>query len=209
MAVGHEELQTDGISSWCLVSDLPWSPYGPTRADLNLAEFAIGHQLRHPIKTVPSLMTMNKSSWRFISEDAEGRVDARWWNRAPLRVKAMWHWLDWNQRAENMAGMHWTLASASGMGPTLANRLNRPEFEHQWAEAWAQSNRPTNDARSRISGLNRLWTTSPPVAVRRWLHAKGRIAATKEALMQADAALAKDVLQYWEEFDAKWGSVAQ
>ena len=209
MEVGHEEMKPDGISSWCLVSDLSWSPYGPARSELDLSEFATGHQLRHPVKTIPSLMTMNKSSWRFISEDASGRVPASWWRRAPFRAKAMWHWLDWNQRAEQMADMHWTLKSASGMGPALAAQLNRPALESAWADGWAASDRPTNDANSRISGWNRLWTTSPTVAVRRWLHAKGRIAATEEALHKADAALAKDVLQYWETFDSKWGSGAE
>ena len=74
------------------------------------------------MKTIPSLMTLNKKSWAFIQDDAKGRIPMKWWNKAPLRVKAMWHWLDWNQRAEEMAEIHWTLDSATELGTILAEK---------------------------------------------------------------------------------------
>ena len=200
--VGHEALGKHGISSWCLVSDLPYAPYGPARQDLVESEFIVAHQLRHPVKTIPSLMTMNKSSWAFIREDAADRVSMQWWDKAPLRVRAMWHWLDWNQRAEHMATMHWTLEQAEGIGPQLATTFQWPKAALQWQAHWTDSR--SNDARSRISGVERLWTTSPPVALRRWLHAMGRIPATEAALLEADRSLAMDVLSYWDSYSSRY-----
>ena len=193
--VGHEALGEHGISSWCLVSDLPYAPYGPARQDLVESGFIVCHQLRDPVKTIPSLMTMNKSSWAFIREDAAQRVSIKWWDKAPLRVRAMWHWLDWNRRAEQMASMHWTLKQAARIGPRLSTEFHWSDAASQWHTHWTDSR--SNDAKSRISGIERLWTTSPPVAVRRWLHAMGRIPATEAALFKADSALAMDIMSYW------------
>ena len=198
--VGHEEMKSEGISSWCLVSDQPEAPYGPSLQELNSNEFVIGHQLRNPMKTIPSLMTINKESWAFIQDDAKGRIPMKWWNRAPLRVKAMWHWLDWNQRAEEMAEIHWTLDSASELGTILADALDRPELAEKWEAEWTSENVHTNDAQSRISGLHRIWGTSPIVAYRRWRHARGHYPATEEALFEADPTLARDIMQFWREF---------
>ncbi len=196
--VAHEALGKHGIFSWCLVSDLPYAPYGPSRQDLVESRFLVGHQLRNPVKTIPSLMTMNKSSWAFIREDAAQRVSMRWWDKAPLRVRAMWHWLDWNQRAEQLATMHWTLEQAALIGPQLAAEFHWSGTASQWHSKWTDSR--SNDAKSRISGIERLWTTSPPVAVRRWLHATGRIPATEAALFKADSALAMDIMSFWESY---------
>jgi len=198
--VGHEEWHPGGISSWCLVSDLPTSPYGPARSDLPVDECAIGHQLRDPVKTIPSLMTMNKSSWAFITADARSRSEMAWWNKAPLRVKAMWHWLDWNQRADRMSDLHWTLDTAADMGPGLAEALGMEELAGQWKPHWDAARSPTNNAQSRITGFRRLLNTSPPVAYRRWLHANGRLPATEEALFDADAKLAQDVMDFWQDY---------
>lgn len=207
--VGHEELKSNGISSWCLVSEHSEAPYGPSLSELNPEEFIIGHQLRNPVKAIPSLMTINKESWSFIRKDAHGRIPMKWWNKAPLRVKAMWHWLDWNQRAEQMAELHWTLETAADLGSILAESLNRPELEEKWEEEWTSGDFRTNDAQSRIKGMKRILRTSPSVAYRRWLHAKGHYPATEEALFEADPTLARDILQFWREFVKNLGSVPQ
>ena len=203
LEVGHEELGDDGISSWCLVAETDDVPYGPGLLELDTDEYVIGHQLRNPVKTIPSLTTMNKASWRFISEDAEGRIPRKWWDRSPIEVKAMWHWLDWNQRAEKMAELHWTLEQAPKIGPELAEALSQPELAEDWAEEWREFKSPKNDARSRRPTLRSLTRTSPLVAYRRWRHAMGKLPATEEALFEADPHLARDVMAFWKAFKAR------
>lgn len=200
LEVGHEELKVDGISSWCLVSDQPVSPYGPAMEDLPVEEYVIGHQLRNPIKTIPSLMTINKRSWKFIKEDAKPRTAQWWWRKAPLKVKAMWHWLDWNQRAEQMADLHWTLGQADQIGSALADALDLPELEQNWGEAWHANDKASNSAKDRIPSLRNFFKTSPSVAYRRFQHAMHWLPATEEALYEADPVLAKDIMDFWAEF---------
>lgn len=207
--IGHETLGEDGISSWCLVAETASAPYGPGRLELNVDEFVIGHQLRNPVKTIPSLVTINKTSWSFITKDAEGRVSKSWWTRAPIEVKAMWHWLDWNQRADQMADLHWTLDQADQVGPELARTLNQPELAGRWASEWNGFKSPQNDARSRKPTWRNLLRTSPQVAYRRWRHAQGSFPATEEALFAADAHLAQDVMDFWREFQSRSKALLQ
>ena len=205
--IGHEELGNHGISSWCLVSELETSPYGPSRKELNTEDYVIGHQLRNPIKTIPSLMTINKKSWDFIHEDATKRLAPGWWKRAPIRVKAMWHWLDWNHRAEKMADVHWTLHQASEIGCKLAKALKEPRLEDIWQEAWHSVEAPQNNAMSRVTSFSRMLKTSPPVAIRRIRHAMKWMPATEEALFEADPNLAKDIMDYWNDFQARTAQI--
>lgn len=198
--VAHEALGKDGISSWCLVSSLEQAPYGPALTDINAEEYVVGHQLRNPIKTVPSLMTINKKSWAFIREDAKERTAPWWWNRAPIRVKAMWHWLDWNQRADEMAEVHWTLDQAPQIGPTLAEAMEEPKLEEVWKDAWNSFESPENSAITRVTSFSRMLKTSPAVAIQRVRHAMKWTPVTEEALFDADPILAADMMSYWHEF---------
>lgn len=209
LKIGHEELGENGISSWCLVAETQSAPYGPGRLELNLDEFVIGHQLRNPVKAIPSLVTINNTSWGFITEDAKGRVPRSWWSSAPIQVKAMWHWLDWNRRADQMADIHWTLDQADQVGPKLARALSQPELAERWASEWHGFKSPQNDARSRKPTWRSLLRTSPQVAYRRWRHAQGKLPATEEALFEADAHLAQDVMDFWKEFQSRTEALLQ
>lgn len=201
--VGHEEWLADGISSWCLVSKLPYSPWGPSWKELPLSEFVICHQLRNPVTSIPSLMTMNTASWSFIREDAGERISNAWWRSASPRQRAMWHWLDWNQRAKDMASVHWTLDAAAQIGPDLNETLGWKAVKDQWADQWMDRGH-TNNAKSRIPKRERLWIKDPRLAIRRWRHALGKIQATEEALFDADRALAKDILEFWSSFQSQY-----
>jgi hypothetical protein len=85
MNIGHETQGRDGISSWCLVSDLPRSPFGPSRREVDWDEHLACLQLRNPLQTIPSLETINQSSWAFILEDGQRRLNMGWWRKAPHR----------------------------------------------------------------------------------------------------------------------------
>ena len=125
MNIGHETQGRDGISSWCLVSDLPRSPFGPSRREVDWDEHLACLQLRNPLQTIPSLETINQSSWAFILEDGQRRLNMGWWRKASIRKRAMWHWLDWNQRAFEQSEVHWTLQDAADIGPSLAKGTGR------------------------------------------------------------------------------------
>ena len=65
--VKHEAMGADGIASWCLVPNVKHAVYGPGGSALT-EEFVIGHQVRNPLKTIGSLTTFNKTSWKFVNE---------------------------------------------------------------------------------------------------------------------------------------------
>ena len=115
----------------------------------------------------------------------------------------MWHWLDWNRRAEDMADVHWTLEDASKIGPDLNEALGWTSIEDQWEAQWLDRGQ-TNNAKSRIPKRERLWFKEPRLAIRRWRHALGKIPATEQALFDADQALAADILNFWSSFQSRY-----
>ena len=209
MDIGHETEGKDGISSWCLVSKLPYSPYGPAHPDINWDNHLVGMQIRNPLQTIASLETFNKSSWAFILDDAQDRVNQKWWKKASMRKKAMWHWLDWNQRALEQAEVHWTLGDAPGIGPALAQGTGRTSLASEWKDAWFARKKNANNAHSRVPKLSTLLKTSPPVALRRIKHAYFGNNLDENGLIKEDPALAKDIMAFWKEVQRSSASMHQ
>lgn len=95
--VGHEELDSDGIASWCYAVNADVLPWGAPAK--NLAFEHIFHQVRHPLQVIPSACSFKDSSWLFICQHIPCSMDE------PVLLRSAKYWYYWNLEAEKKA--HW------------------------------------------------------------------------------------------------------
>jgi len=64
--IGHEKLNKNGIASWCLVNTPPL--YGPSLegVKIKLPETPIFHQIRNPIDTISSFLSISNKAWKYF-----------------------------------------------------------------------------------------------------------------------------------------------
>lgn len=96
--IGHEKIGKDGVISWSIIGDKSLRPpWGPTMDEINAANptsnIDVVHQVRNPLKAIPSICGFTKESWDFISSSLG------WANRDSLLKSAMNYWYEWNLRA--------------------------------------------------------------------------------------------------------------
>lgn len=95
LEVPHEQLGRDGISSWTMAVAAESRPYGPPSSGVSFQH--IFHQVREPLATIASCMTLNSESWDFICRHVECPPFA------PALIMAATYWLLWNKKAEEIA----------------------------------------------------------------------------------------------------------
>jgi hypothetical protein len=93
--IRHEEMGEDGIATWCMVVESEDSPWGGGRRNVQFA--AVLHQVRHPLKVIPSLTTFTSPSWDFIARHIPCAVNE------PLLLRAAKYYYYWNLEAEKIA----------------------------------------------------------------------------------------------------------
>lgn len=66
--IGHEYMNENGISSWCLVNDPPL--YGPSLKQVRktFKNTKIFHQVRNPIDTISSFFSMSDNAWGYFEK---------------------------------------------------------------------------------------------------------------------------------------------
>ena len=194
--IGHEKLGSDGISSWYLTEDTP-NKNSASWGDLSMSTPVVAHQLRNPLKTIPSLMTINKDSWDFIKNST---ITSTWDNR--LLVRSMRHWLEWNQAAFRKAEYHWTLEGLEKeIQPFLAVAL--PELSLEvFNENVQRVSQATNSSKTRALDLSRVFSTSPQVLFRRIRQAYIPLVLTTEKMHAVDSVLAQEIDAFYTEFKA-------
>lgn len=192
--IGHETLGSDGISSWYLTEDTP-NKNSASWGDLSTSTPVVAHQLRNPLKTIPSLMTINKDSWDFIKNST---ITSTWDNR--LLVRSMRHWLEWNQAAFRKAEYHWTLEGLEKeIRPFLAAALPELGFD-VFNENVQRISQATNSSKMRALDLSRIFSTSPQVLFRRLRQAYIPLVLTTEKMYAVDSVLAQEIDAFYTEF---------
>ena len=186
--VRHEEMGEDGIASWCLVADVSDAVYGPGGAALN-EHFIVGHQVRHPLKTIGSLTTFNKTSWRYISENSP---------ELPNKImhRAMAHWLDWNLRAVHIASFTWKLENIEGSAPEILEELGWGVSDDVWADAYTKAKHSANSGsiRANDSLFNRR--VGPITQWRRFKYNKRKSPVTWDDLRAIDSDLTQEIQDF-------------
>ena len=183
--VKHEELGADGIASWCIVPNVKEAVYGPGGKILD-DDFVVGHQLRHPLKTIGSLTTFNKSSWRYIREHSP---------QLPRKIlhRAMAHWFDWNKRAAKIADHTWRLEEIENTSPAILKDLGWDVEDSVWAEAYKRAKHGANTGKSRAN--NSLFNTKvgPITQWRRYVYNNRKSPLTWEELSKIDSELTAEI----------------
>lgn len=111
--IGHEYMNRNGISSWCLVNDPPL--YGPSIIDVRkkFKGVEIFHQIRNPIDTISSFITMKKKTWYYFDEilglkKTDNKIK-----------KGMIIYLEWNKRAKSMSNFSYKLENIHSVFPNI------------------------------------------------------------------------------------------
>ena len=183
--VKHEEMGADGIASWCLVADVTTAVYGPGGAALN-EHFIVGHQVRHPLKTIGSLTTFNKTSWRYICENSPA---------LPHKIlhRAMAHWLDWNSRAVDRASFTWKLEDIEGTVPEILDALGWGVSDEVWAAAYIKAKHSENSGATRSSDSLFNYRVGPITQWRRFKYKNRKSPLTWDELRTIDSGLTKEI----------------
>ena len=186
--VRHEEMGEDGIASWCLVADVSNAVYGPGGAALN-ENFLVGHQVRHPLKTIGSLTTFNKTSWRYISENSP---------ELPNKImhRAMAHWLDWNSRAVDIASFTWKLENMEGSAPEILEALGWGVSDDVWAEAYIKAKHGANSGSTRANDSLFNHRVGPITQWRRIKYNKRKSPVTWDELRAIDSDLTQEIQDF-------------
>ena len=95
--VGHERLRANGIVSWCLAPDTNERCLGPAPRELDMLQLPYVHQVRHPLRVMASVATLEPHSWAYIARHIPIRAEDS------LRLSAMKYWFHWNKLAEERA----------------------------------------------------------------------------------------------------------
>lgn len=105
--VGHEKLETGGISSWTLASNTKHTLYGPSLDEvlskIGDSDYSISHQIREPLSTISSITTIQDKSWKYVSKF----IDLS--HTSSVLHRSMLFWYEWNLRCENITSSHYKL----------------------------------------------------------------------------------------------------
>lgn len=195
--VGHEALGKDGVSSWYLTTEFEAFD-GLDWVDIESQPYVVGQQIRHPLKTIPSLMTLNKRSQDFIRRSGVHDVMPK------SRIhEAMLHWYHWNRMAFDRADFHWTL---EGLNPEILPILNEAGHSVNSDDLDKGVNRLSavvNSSKTRVLSLRRAINTSPTVYLRRVRQAYFPMKLEWNDLRGIDRQLADDIERFYSEYKAK------
>jgi hypothetical protein len=187
--VQHEKFGTDGITSWCLVADCDKAVYGPG-GNMITSEFTIGHQLRDPLKTIGSLTTFNKASWRYIASNSSFKMPRK------IMHRSMRHWLDWNVRAGEKADYAWWLESLKEEPPSVLEALDWGVSTDEWRSAYTRARHGENTSSDRSSKSIFNSKVGPITQWRRYRYTNRSNPVSWDELRYIDTGLADEIFQY-------------
>lgn len=118
MDVGHERIGNDGIASWCTAVETEALPWGESIKNVTFNK--IFHQVRHPLKVIPSVCTFKENSWQLICNYIPCSMDE------PVMLRSAKYWYYWNIEAEKMAEWRYRIEEFSDVFDEFCWRLNVP-----------------------------------------------------------------------------------
>ena len=113
--VRHEQIGRDGVASWCMAVDSERTPWGPARRECEFVQ--IYHQVRSPLKAIPSMTALKEQSWRYICEWIPCDIDE------PPLLRSAKYWYYWNVHAEKIAHWRYRIEDFRNVYPEFCDRL--------------------------------------------------------------------------------------
>ncbi len=116
--VRHEEFGSDGAASWCMAVDADAVPWGSGRRGCRFT--TVLHQVRHPLRVIPSLTTFSGPSWDFIARHIDCPPSD------PAIVRGAKYWFYWNRLAERYAQWTYRVEHLPAVYDEFCHRLGVP-----------------------------------------------------------------------------------
>lgn len=119
--IGHEKINQNGISSWCLVNNPPL--YGPSLKEVQIKfpTTVIFHQIRNPINTISSFDSMSSKAWEYFTNILNlNPLDS-------LLKKGMEIYFQWNTKAKEIANFTYKVEQIEQSFPDIKPYLNKKE----------------------------------------------------------------------------------
>ena len=116
--VRHESLGSEGIVSWYAATDSDAVPYGPPSSRLVFRH--VFHQVRHPLRVIPSLATLRPETWAFVARHVPCSPDD------PPLVRCAKLWLHWNLLAERRAEWRYRIEDLPDIFDEFCRRFGVP-----------------------------------------------------------------------------------
>jgi len=182
----------DGVASWCLVADVKDAVYGPGGLTLG-SSFALGHQVRHPLKTIGSLTTFNKASWRYIRHNSPALP-------SKIIYRSMAHWLDWNQRAADKAAFTWRLEDIEFAQPEILDHLGWTVSPEEWTLAYERARKRANTGFARAKNSLFNPKVGPLTQYRRFVYDRRKSPVSWPELASIDAGLTQEIQDFAHSF---------
>jgi hypothetical protein len=101
--LGHERMNENGIASWYLVSGDPVRGPSLREVEKEYDNLTIFHQVRNPIDTIPSLMTMSYTTWKYFAKNIGFKL------RKSKIKNGMLAWYYWNIMSEEITEKRYKL----------------------------------------------------------------------------------------------------
>ncbi len=121
--IGHESEGKDGISSWLMTVEDDNPPFGPSAVDYSF-EHTI-HQVRNPIDTISSGLTIKEISWDYIKKYIPiGAGDS-------TLLKASKYWYYWNVLAEKKAEFTYKVEEIELVLPKIINLAGKGKLKKE------------------------------------------------------------------------------
>lgn len=116
--VNHEHDAPQGIVSWTMAVDAPWTPWGPGSRGFYFKH--VLHQVRHPLKAIGSIVNEEKKAWDFI-ESYMPQVK----EHDPVLVRAVNYWIYWNLHAEKKAKFTYRIEDVEKALPKISKIVKK------------------------------------------------------------------------------------
>lgn len=119
--VGHECINSNGVSSWCLIKNPPL--YGPSLKEVQskFPGISIYHQIRNPVDTISSFLSMKEKAWEYFT--IQLKLDPK----SSKLKKGMEIYYEWNQLAKNIADFTYCLEEIETVFPHIKPFSNKKE----------------------------------------------------------------------------------
>jgi hypothetical protein len=118
LRVAHEAVREDGTVSWVHITSGTYVvPERNRSKEVSNEGFdRILHQVRHPLKVISSMQTLRKCSWDYMARHIS--LDTR----APVPVRAMKAWVEWNKLIEKKASWRFQIERIKDVFPEFLNQ---------------------------------------------------------------------------------------
>lgn len=116
LKVCHESDGQDGIVSWLMAAPGTETPFGPGGSKYHFIH--IFHQVRDPLKAIPSICTEPFEAWLYISQHVP---EVKW--DEPILIRAAKYYYYWNKMAEKKAEWTYRIEDIEKVFPEMEERL--------------------------------------------------------------------------------------